>query len=359
MIALTVVSETKTTLTVGWTPVVGAAGYEFLVDGTRVSNTWEATRSSVKFGKPDTGEHTYSVVVLGKTDEGDLAWPAVTPPPSKLLTGAYWPSQSDWPTIKGIGYDFATITINPGNASTVDQACDAADAAGLKLILGLWPLPYSGTPGNPASMGISAAGKVSLQAMHARASSILALYVFNEPYWTNPLTGATNSCGNFTAADLRTLRTLIQDVYPEAKVYHDIGSPSAWAPGGTFHSEYPCIGDKYADQTGVADYVGLWDFPFQTNGYQKQRSLETLARESAYAINSMGAIPVWDAQGSASPPDNLVMPTAVQLADYNEAIRAALPKGSIINWYVWANQYTDFLKNHPDLWPLTIQTAPE
>lgn len=81
MIALTVLSETKTTLTLGWTPVVGAAGYEFLVDGTRVSNTWDATRSSVKFGKPDTGEHTYSVVVLGKTDEGDLVWPAVTPPP--------------------------------------------------------------------------------------------------------------------------------------------------------------------------------------------------------------------------------------------------------------------------------------
>lgn len=81
MITLTVVSETATTITVGWTPVVGAAGYEFLVDGTRVSNTWDATRSSVKFGKPYPGEHTYSVVVLGKTDEGDLVWPAVTPPP--------------------------------------------------------------------------------------------------------------------------------------------------------------------------------------------------------------------------------------------------------------------------------------
>jgi len=81
MIALTVVSETATTLTVGWTPVVGAAGYEFLVDGKRASNTWDPTTKQVKFGKPDSGDHTYSVLVLGKTDEGDLVWPAVTPPP--------------------------------------------------------------------------------------------------------------------------------------------------------------------------------------------------------------------------------------------------------------------------------------
>lgn len=82
LIALTVLSETTKTLTVGWTPVVGAAGYEFLVDGKRVSNTWDATVKQVKFGKPDAGEHTYSVIVLGKTDEGDLVWPAVNPPPS-------------------------------------------------------------------------------------------------------------------------------------------------------------------------------------------------------------------------------------------------------------------------------------
>lgn len=88
MIALTVVSETATTLTVGWTPVVGAAGYEFLLDGTRVSNTWDATRATVKFGKPDAGEHTYSVIVLGKTDEGDLIWPPVTPPPSGWTVAA-------------------------------------------------------------------------------------------------------------------------------------------------------------------------------------------------------------------------------------------------------------------------------
>ena len=86
MITLTVLAETAKTLTVGWTPVSGAAGYEFLVDGKRVSNTWDATRWSAKFSKPDSGEHTYSVLVLGKTDEGDLVWPAVGPPPPSGVT---------------------------------------------------------------------------------------------------------------------------------------------------------------------------------------------------------------------------------------------------------------------------------
>lgn len=82
MIALTVLSETKAALTLGWTPVVGATGYVFLVDGERLSNTWDATRSSVKFAKPDAGGHVYEVVVLNTLQDGKLEWPAVTPPPA-------------------------------------------------------------------------------------------------------------------------------------------------------------------------------------------------------------------------------------------------------------------------------------
>lgn len=48
---LTIRAQTETTLTLAWVPVTGADGYDFAVNGTRVSHTRDGTRSSVRFAK--------------------------------------------------------------------------------------------------------------------------------------------------------------------------------------------------------------------------------------------------------------------------------------------------------------------
>jgi hypothetical protein len=48
---LTVVSQTSSSITLGWTPVAGAVGYRFTKDGKIVSYTWDSGRSQVKFSK--------------------------------------------------------------------------------------------------------------------------------------------------------------------------------------------------------------------------------------------------------------------------------------------------------------------
>lgn len=48
---LTKISETPTTITLGWEPVQGCEGYVFYRDGTRVSRTFDPTRDRVKFSK--------------------------------------------------------------------------------------------------------------------------------------------------------------------------------------------------------------------------------------------------------------------------------------------------------------------
>lgn len=259
-----------------------------------------------------------------------------TQPSSSILTGSHWVSGPDFPIIKQIGYGFAVNVVNPGNLGDLGYVCNAAATNGLKLILGLYPEPY--TLNADGSWTISAGGVLSLQAMAARPE-ITALFVFNEPYWI----------GGYSAAQLRSLRTKIQSVWPAAKVYHDLGQPSRWATGDLAQ------GTKWLDQTGVCDYAGIWSYPFTTGGYKKTQSLADLARETAFVRDKMGATSVWLGQSHSYPGDGLVMPTLPQITDWNQACRAALPVGSMLSWYVWEQAiYPSYLKSSLGLWPGTV-----
>jgi chitodextrinase len=356
-------ATTANSVAVAWdasTDNTGVSGYGVYQNGAVVTTT---TLKTATFAGLTCGT-TYTLAVdatdaagnrSGKTSISPTtsACPAPPPPPpgTGALTGAHWGAASDLSRFKQIGYAFDVATLNPSSPSSWPGILDAAQANGLKLIIGAYPAPYSYSNGQ---WSISAAGVNLLNYLASRSSLVLALFVYNEPYWISPTTGASSSCGAMSAADLRGLRTKIQSVWPSAKIYHDLGQPGAWAPGGSLYKSYSCIGNKYADQTGVADYVGVWDYPFERGGYQKARALATLSRETSYVLNSMHAIPVWLNQSHSASCCSLVFPTQSQILDWNCAVRKALPAGSLISWYVWRQSiYGDTLANHPEDWPLT------
>ena len=74
---LTKVAEDASTITLGWTPPAGAAGYTFWADGKRVSSTLDGTRSTAKFAKVASG--LYAVNALGVVAVG--SYPPIVPPP--------------------------------------------------------------------------------------------------------------------------------------------------------------------------------------------------------------------------------------------------------------------------------------
>lgn len=84
---LRVVSQTNSTITLGWTPVSGY-GYLFSVNGKVVSRTNDASRNNVKFAK--VANATYEVAALVKGDIGKH--PVVTPPPPGDTTPPSAPS---------------------------------------------------------------------------------------------------------------------------------------------------------------------------------------------------------------------------------------------------------------------------
>lgn len=290
------------------------------------------------------------LIVTVTTDSPAAARPAEWPRVVGIATGAHWGNPTDMPALKNAGYAFDVITVDPERPAQWRRALNAASATGLRLIIGGYPSPYSYSNGR---WTISTAGRKLLDYLERRSALVLALFVFNEPYWISPFTGQTDACGATSAAQLRALRKKIRSVWPGAKIYHDLGWPAAWAPGGAIQRATPCVANKYADATGVADYVGIWDYPFKTTGYARSQALATLTREARYVTKAMHAIPVWLGQSFSGSVD-LVWPTSAQLHDWNCSIRAALPANSLISWYVWRQDlYPDYLSNHPELWDLT------
>ncbi|MBI3667296.1 MAG: BACON domain-containing protein [Acidobacteria bacterium] len=276
---------------------------------------------------------------------------------STTLTGTHWVKPSDFPALKIIGYDYAVTDVNVNYPSTWTQMLDAAHNVGIKLILGLYPAPY--TLNANGTWSISSAGVNFLHLLASRSSDVMGVFVYNEPYYVNPFTHATNKCGAVSASQLRALRTTIQAVWPGAKIYYDIGEPSQWAPGGKFWSAYSCIGNKYADQTGVADFVGTWCYPFNsTEGYAKDRCLNVMSTESNFITTSMfPAVPVGlDQSFRCNSCGHDAWPTLEQIKDWNCSTRR-IGLGAI-SWYVWRQTaYDDYLSNHPQDWPLTIAAA--
>lgn len=72
-LSLTVVAQDATTVTFAWTPVANATGYRFSrSDQAKRSHTWDAGRSTVKFGKIQ-GGGCYRVEALGVIADGGSA----------------------------------------------------------------------------------------------------------------------------------------------------------------------------------------------------------------------------------------------------------------------------------------------
>lgn len=276
-----------------------------------------------------------------------------------VLTGTHFASISDFPNLGRLGYNFAVYTLDPSQQSSWAPALDAAQAAGIQLIVGPYPSPFSES--SSGAWSVTSAGLQLLNYLQTRSSLVLALYVFNEPYSTNPATNAVTPCGYYSASDLRSLRTFIQSYWPGVKIYQDLGAPSDWAPGSAYTEQTPCVGNKYADQTGVADYVGVWYYPFTSAGYNRAAGLAALTTEANFVIHSMQpAVPVSLNQAYAcavctSP--GLVYPTPAQVLDWNCAIRA-LPFAAV-DWYPWEkfSSYTEAMADTPGDWPLTTAAS--
>ena len=197
---------------------------------------------------------------LNASTAGVLANPT---PASAAMTGDPLAGcQRSYSQLKSIGYGFGVTTVAPGDvpgrsrspmppkrrhqAHHRSRHCSSVHIPAVRAdtLMATWTISTAGSirPQLPQESRVG----------HRRRSS-----ASTSRTGSGPGTGSPSSCGVSPPRSLRNLRTQIQAIWPGAKIYHDIGWPSDWAPGGDLYNAYSCIGNKYADQTGVADYVGV------------------------------------------------------------------------------------------------------
>lgn len=100
---LRLVSQTATTVTLGWDARADAYGFRFFRNGAPVSSTFDGTRTTVTFAKAD----TYGVLELRAGDSG--SYPAASPPPpEKTLTV----TDRKWVCDGQVDYDLVKVTVS-------------------------------------------------------------------------------------------------------------------------------------------------------------------------------------------------------------------------------------------------------
>jgi hypothetical protein len=254
------------------------------------------------------------------------------------------------------GYQVIVADFALGDPTGWKGILDAAASAGVKLIAGAYPPPYHRQ--RDGSWTIDPAGVDFLNLLKSNSATVMAVFVFNEPYDSDPLTGKEFECGFFSAQDLRGVRNKIRSVWDQAKIYLDMDDPTEWAPSGEYAKAHrDCIGDKYKDQTEVADYIGIWSYPFEVKrGYIKQKALESIRKQIAFVRASMKpAQAVVLGQAFASKSLGFYFPSKNEMRDWNCALRKMVGTDYVF-WYPWRqpDRYDDYLARHADYLPLTL-----
>jgi hypothetical protein len=122
---VSIIANTSSTLTVAWTPPTGIVGYEFKVDGARVSNTWNAAQSTTKFKKlASPPAHDYQVVPLVEGVAGSVTYPPPPPPVTTTATTTTAPTTTTTPAPPPASMPQQGISMPLGNItgkSSADQ----------------------------------------------------------------------------------------------------------------------------------------------------------------------------------------------------------------------------------------------
>jgi len=256
--------------------------------------------------------------------------------------GLHYVSKDDLQTVRELGVEVVLEDFeHDGSPESWLAYLDEAQAQGVRIVAWLWP---EGWLWDGTGWQIDNQARLFVQTV-AGHPALLAVYSLHEPYW-NGCAG----CG-YTTAQQQALYDEIKAI-ADVPIYSAIGSVAFWTAQG----------EETAFADGVCDYCDNWYYPFREGDvYEREvvteRLMADLAVAKARAPNSKF---VWGMQSFAQgPPFNLRMPDEDEMRDLASIVYSMDIDGAL--WYPWwfGDLYSDFLSNHPELYPVVQEVYQE
>jgi len=214
---------------------------------------------------------------------------------------------------------------------------DEAQAQGIQVIAWLWPEGWSW---DGAEWQIDDQAKLFIQTVSGHPA-LFAIYSLHEPYWMGCF-----GCG-YTTAEQQALYSAIKAI-TNVPIYSEVDSMAFWI-------EYGEETAFFAD--GVCDYCATWYYPFKVGGvYERDQVITQLAADLEVARErAPNSKIVWIMQSfeQTYAPYYLRMPNADEMRDLASIVYSTDVDGAL--WYPWYwdnDLYSDFLSNHPELYPV-------
>lgn len=239
---------------------------------------------------------------------------------------------NDLTTIETLGVTVVLQTFHHDDTPEEWMAqLDLAQSHNLQVVGRLWP---EGWDWNGAVWHIDDQARLFVQTVASHPAT-LAVYALHEPFWRG-----CRSCGLTTAQQQVLYRKL--KAMANVPIYSELGDIAFWANRG----QETTLAD------GVCDYCGAWFYPaFADGSFHRQEFIAHLEDNIAIIRELAPASKlVWLMQVYAKE-NHRRMPTFEEIRDMGSIVATKDVDG--IFWYVWqfGPLYSDFLSNHPELYP--------
>ncbi len=268
-----------------------------------------------------------------------VAPPSLPTPPATLapFCGMQFVSNpADYPTMTDLGVTILLTTFpHDGTPADWQAHLDQLQAHNLQALAVQWPQGWRWQDG---AWQIDEQATLFLQTV-ADHPATFAVFGLQEPYWRG-----CRECGLTTAQQQQLYRHL--KAIADVPLYFEIGDVAFWANEGA----------ETTLRDGVCDYCGVWFYPAWADGsYQRQPFIDHVdGNIRAMRHHAPHSKLVWLLQVFAQE-DYRRMPTDAEIQDMGAIVAARDVDG--IFWYVWqfGPLYSDFLANHPELFPAVQQ----
>jgi len=268
---------------------------------------------------------------------------ALSKPITKPFYGVQYVYSDELETVQELGVEVVLMDFeHDGPPGDWLAYLDEAQAQGIQIIAWLWP---PGWDWDGAQWQIDYQAELFVQTV-AGHPALFAVYSLHEPYWRG-----CEGCG-YTTAEQQALYGAIKAI-ADVPIYSEVDSMSFWTARG----------EETAFADGICDYCSTWYYPFKEGGvYEREAFIAQLTADLAVTRErAPNSKLVWTMQSFAQgAPYHLRMPDADEMRDLASIVYSTDIDGAL--WYPWYwddDQYSDFLSNHPELYPVVREIYEE